>query len=66
MQFIFLAVIVGSIVVILDKMLRKKMEVPSNHYTPFNDLERGEKTDSSTKMELNETKKDIPYEEVDD
>lgn len=63
MEIIFLAVILGFIPFSLYKIIRKNLKLPSNEYTPANDIDNGLVLTYSNETPMSETKQEAPYEE---
>ncbi|MRX53061.1 hypothetical protein HMPREF3291_11375 [Bacillus sp. HMSC76G11] len=63
METIFLAVILGVIAFSLYKIIRKNRKLPSNEFTPVNDIDNGLVRHYSKEIPISETKHEAPYEE---
>ncbi|MDQ0860745.1 hypothetical protein [Bacillus sp. V2I10] len=63
MEIIFLTVILGIIAFSLYKIIRKNRRIPSNEYTPANDIDNGLIRNYSKEIPISETKHEAPYEE---
>ncbi|MDR0136765.1 hypothetical protein RFW18_03335 [Metabacillus idriensis] len=65
METIFLAVILGVIAFSLYKIIRKNRKLPSNEYTPVNDIDNGLVRHYPNEISMSETKHEASYEEKD-
>ncbi|MED3836475.1 FeoB-associated Cys-rich membrane protein [Peribacillus frigoritolerans] len=65
MQYFVLALIIGVIIFSLFRMFKKKKTIPSNQYTPIDDINNGLVRNYSSEPQEIELRKEIPYEEVD-
>ncbi|MGG4488179.1 hypothetical protein [Metabacillus idriensis] len=65
METIFLAVILGVIAFSFYKIIRKNRKLPSNEYTPVNDIDNGLVRDYSNEISMSGTKHEASYEEKD-
>lgn len=65
METIFLAVILGIIAFSLYKIIKKNRKLPSNQYTPVNDIDNGLVRHYSNEISMSETKHEAPYDEKD-
>jgi hypothetical protein len=63
MEIIFLAVILGVIAFSLYKIIRKNRNLPSNEFTPANDIDNSLVRNYSNEIPMSETKHEAPYEE---
>ncbi|MGG4489862.1 hypothetical protein [Metabacillus idriensis] len=65
MEIIFLTVIIGVVAFSLYKIIRKNRKLPSNEYTPVNDIDNGLVRNYSNEIPMSDTKHEAPYEEND-
>ncbi|MED3785673.1 hypothetical protein P4576_00210 [Peribacillus frigoritolerans] len=65
MQYFVLALIIGVIIFTLFRMFKKNKTIPSNQYTPIDDINNGLVRSYSSEPQEIESRKEIPYEEVD-
>ncbi|WP_336867317.1 hypothetical protein [Peribacillus frigoritolerans] len=65
MQYFVLALIIGVIIFTLFRMFKKNKKIPSNQYTPIDDINNGLVRKYSSEPQEIESRKEIPYEEVD-
>ncbi|GAB6255798.1 hypothetical protein [Peribacillus frigoritolerans] len=65
MQYFVLALIIGVIIFTLFRMFKKNKTIPSNQYTPIDDINNGLVRNYSSELQEIESRKEIPYEEVD-
>jgi len=62
MAYVYTIFIVTVIGVICYRMIKQK-KIPSNHYTPFDNITMGKKIDVKRTQLMSDTKHEIKYEE---